>query len=65
MDRDLFGVWIREKKKKRKKGLGHLPKKELIAAVKEIFPNATVLPNIKLIARKAASNENNNEAQLA
>jgi len=41
---DLLGVKIREKKKK---GLGYLPKKELIAEVRKIFPNATVLPNRK------------------
>ena len=39
---DLFGVKIPEPKKKRKKGLGYLGKKELIEQVREIFPNAAV-----------------------
>jgi hypothetical protein len=42
---DLFGVRIPEKKRKKEKRLGYLPKKELIEAVRKIFPNATVLPN--------------------
>jgi hypothetical protein len=37
---------VREKKKKKEKRLGYLGKKELIAEVRKIFPNATVLPNI-------------------
>jgi hypothetical protein len=41
---DLLGVKIRERKKR---GLGYLPKKELIAEVRKIFPNAAVLPNRK------------------
>jgi len=44
---DLLGVKIREQKRKKGKGLGYLPKKELIAEVRKIFPNATVLPNRK------------------
>jgi hypothetical protein len=44
---DLFGVRIREKKKKKEKRLGYLPMKELIAEVRKIFPGATVLPNIE------------------
>jgi hypothetical protein len=42
---DLLGVRVREKKRKKEKRLGYLPKKELIAEVRKIFPNATVLPN--------------------
>jgi len=42
---DLLGVRIRERKRKKEKRLGHLPKKELIAEVRKIFPNAAVLPN--------------------
>src|SRR6476620_11344232 len=42
---DLLGVRIREQKRKKGKGLGCLPKKELIVEVRKIFPNATVLPN--------------------
>jgi hypothetical protein len=42
---DLLGRLIREQKRKKEKRLGYLPKKELIAEVREIFPNATVLPN--------------------
>jgi hypothetical protein len=42
---DLLGARIREQKKKKEKRLGYLPKKELIAEVRQIFPNATVLPN--------------------
>jgi len=42
---DLLGVRIREKKRKKEKRLGYLPKKELIAEVRKIFPSATVLPN--------------------
>jgi len=41
---DLFGVPIR-KNSSRKARLGDLSKKELIAEVRKIFPNATVLPN--------------------
>jgi len=45
---DLLGVrMIREQKRKKEKRLGYLPKKELIAEVRKIFPNATVLPNRK------------------
>jgi hypothetical protein len=45
---DLLGVRIIwEKKKKKGKRLGYLPKKELIAEVRKIFPNAAVLPNRK------------------
>jgi len=42
----LFGVRIREKPV-REKRLGYLPKKQLIEEVRKIFPNATVLRNIK------------------
>ena len=42
---DLLGERIRERKRKKEKRLGYLPKKELIAEVRKIFPNATVLPN--------------------
>jgi hypothetical protein len=42
---DLLGVRIRERKRKKGKRLGYLGKKELIAEVRKIFPNATVLPN--------------------
>jgi hypothetical protein len=42
---DLLGVRIREKKRKKEKRLGYLGKKELIAEVRKIFPNAKVLPN--------------------
>jgi hypothetical protein len=43
---DLLGVrMIRKPKRKKEKRLGYLEKKELIAEVREIFPNATVLPN--------------------
>jgi hypothetical protein len=42
---DLLGVRLREKKRKREKRLGYLGKKELIAEVRKVFPNASVLPN--------------------
>jgi hypothetical protein len=42
---DLLGVRIGEQKRKKAKRLGYLSKKELIAEVRKIFPNATVLPN--------------------
>jgi len=43
---DLLGVRIIPKKKsKEQKRLGYLSKKELLATVREVFPNATVLPN--------------------
>ena len=42
---DLLGVKIREPKRKKEKRLGYLGKKELIAEVRKIFPNAKVLPN--------------------
>ena len=42
---DLLGAKVREKKSKREKRLGYLSKKELIAEVRQIFPDATVLPN--------------------
>jgi hypothetical protein len=44
---DLLGVRIREQKRKKEKRLGYLAKKELMAEVRKIFPNATVLPNRK------------------
>jgi hypothetical protein len=44
---DLLGRMIREQKRKKEKRLGYLPKKELIAEVRKVFPNATVLPNRK------------------
>jgi len=42
---DLLGARIRDKKNNKQTRLGYLPKKELIAEVRQIFPNATVLPN--------------------
>jgi len=42
---DLLGVRIPERKRKKGNRLGYLGKKELIAEVRKIFPNATVLPN--------------------
>jgi hypothetical protein len=45
---DLFGVPIEEKPAPREKRLGYLSKTELIEAVRKIFPNARVLPNISL-----------------
>jgi hypothetical protein len=42
---DLLGMRTGEEKRKKEKRLGYLPKKELIAEVRKIFPNATVLPN--------------------
>jgi hypothetical protein len=40
---DLLGARIPEQKKQ--KGLGYLGKKELIAEVRQIFPNAKIFPN--------------------
>jgi hypothetical protein len=42
---DLLGARIGEEKRKKEKRLGYLSKKELIAEVRKIFLNATVLPN--------------------
>jgi hypothetical protein len=42
---DLLGATIPEQKRKKEKRFGYLGRKELIAEVREIFPNATVLPN--------------------
>jgi len=42
---DLLGVRVREPKRKKEERLGYLGKKELIAEVRKIFPNATVLSN--------------------
>jgi len=44
---DLLGIRVREPKRKKEKRLGYLGKKELIAEVRKIFPNAKVLPNEK------------------
>jgi hypothetical protein len=44
---DLLGVRIRKQKRKKEERLGYLSKKELIAEVHKIFPNATVLPTRK------------------
>jgi hypothetical protein len=41
---DLLGFRVREPKRKKEKRLGYLGKKELIAEVRKIFPNAKVLP---------------------
>jgi hypothetical protein len=42
---DLLGMRTGEEKRKKEKRLGYLPKKELIAEVRKIFPSATVLSN--------------------
>ena len=42
---DLLGMRTGEEQRKKEKRLGYLPKKELIAEVRKIFPNATVLPS--------------------
>ena len=45
VDFDLLGARIIPKKQKKEKRLGYLSKKELLAEVRKIFPNARVLPN--------------------
>jgi hypothetical protein len=42
---DLLGARLPEPKRKKEKRLGYLGKKELLAEVRKIFLNATVLPN--------------------
>jgi ABC-type branched-subunit amino acid transport system ATPase component len=54
---DLLGVRLPEKKKQREKRLGYLPMKELIAEVRKIFPNATVLPNLEMSSEKTRQSE--------
>jgi ABC-type branched-subunit amino acid transport system ATPase component len=54
---DLLGVRIGEKKRKKGKSLGCLSKKELIAEVRKIFPNATVLPNLEMSSEKTRQAE--------
>jgi hypothetical protein len=54
---DLLGMRIGEKKRKKEKRLGYLQKKELIAEVRKIFPNATVLPNLEMSSEKTCQTE--------